>query len=228
MVERRTWPAHSSGRSGAEVLLGAAPVPLGPGGELPLPAALERLSERGQRERRGRLGAAAEAERQHRLARQLATEGDVARSGAVVLPGERAVVREVLPQVADAGAAGAGAAPGAALLGIDRRQRQPERPLLGPQQLVAAVIGYRGACCSDRCRPGAARAARTGAATHRRSGSPRSAARRGARTARRAAPARSARGGARCAPPALRARRAPPSAATAASPRPRSRRRRRR
>ena len=115
-------------------------VPARPCAELAFPGDQERLTQRGARKRRCGLGVGAEPQRQHRLARQLSTEGDVARAGRVIVPGEGAVAREILPAVAGADVAGTHAAPGVALLRIHREQRQREAPLLGREHASVPVI----------------------------------------------------------------------------------------
>src|SRR5205085_2169959 len=115
-------------------------VPERPAAALPLPGNRERLRQRGERQRRRRFGAAAEAERQHGLTRQLPEQRDVAGPGGVVLPGEGAVASKVLPAIAAADESRAGAAPGVLLSRVDGGEGQPERTLLRPQQLAAAVL----------------------------------------------------------------------------------------
>ena len=115
-------------------------MPERPAAALSLPGNRERLRQRGERERRCRFGAAAEAERQHGLPRQLTEQRDVAGPGGVVLPGQCAVARKVLPAIARADESRAGAAPGVLLSRVDGGEGQPEGSLLGPQQLAAAVL----------------------------------------------------------------------------------------
>src|SRR5207244_1608113 len=106
---------------------------------LPLPRRLKRLRQRRQRQGRRGLGTRAEAEREHRLSRQLAEERDIARSGALVFPGERAVTVKVLPAVALAHEARARPAPRVAPPGVDRREREGVGTLLRPQELPTAM-----------------------------------------------------------------------------------------
>ena len=115
-------------------------MPERPGAPLPLPGNRERLRQRGERQRRCRLGAAAKAKRQHRLPRQFTEQRDVAGPGCVVLPGQCAVAGKVLPAIAAADESRAGAAPGVLLPRVDGGEGQPEGTLLRPQQLVAAVL----------------------------------------------------------------------------------------
>ena len=126
--------------AGRRAALGAAMVPREPLGDLPVPGVLERLRERRQRERRGRLHRRSEAEREHGALRQFTHERHVARSGARVSPSHRAVRREVLPAVARADVSGAAAAECVALRVVRRGECQPVRSLLGPQQAAPAVM----------------------------------------------------------------------------------------
>src|SRR5207302_2781355 len=96
--------------------LGAACLPALPIRDLLLQDVAERLDEARYRQGRRRLGAAAEAERQDGAARQFAGQGDIAWSGGAVLPGHRAVLGKILPAVAGADIAGAGAAEGVGLV----------------------------------------------------------------------------------------------------------------
>ena len=118
-------------------------MPARPAAALSLPGNRERLRQRGERQRRRSIGAAAKAERQHRLPRQFTQQRDVAGSGCVVFPGECAVAGEVLPAIAPADESRARAAPGVLLLRVDRGEGQPEGTLLRPQQLAAAVLHDR-------------------------------------------------------------------------------------
>ncbi len=117
----------------------AARVPERPALALPLPRRLKRLRQRRQRQGCRGLGARAEAEREHRLSRQLAEERDIARSGALVFPGERAVTVKVLPAVALAHEARARPAPRVAPPGVDRREREGVGTLLRPQEFPTAM-----------------------------------------------------------------------------------------
>src|SRR6185295_7708382 len=91
------------------------------------------------RQGRGRLGAAAEAERQDGAARQFAGQRDIARPGDAILPAHRAVLREILPAVTGADIADAGAAKGVGLVLVGGGERHAERALLGPQHAPAAI-----------------------------------------------------------------------------------------
>src|SRR5579862_609575 len=112
---------------------------LRPGAVRARPAGLEGIGERRESERRGRFGAAAEAEGQHRLPRQLSEERDVAGTGGRVFPGHRAITREILPAIAVADEAGAATHEGVRLLRRDRCEGEGEGTLLGPQHAPPAV-----------------------------------------------------------------------------------------
>ena len=71
---------------------------------------------------------------------KLAHQGDRPGAGGGVLPGHSPVAVEVLPAVAGFGAADRAAPPCVGAVRVDRRQRQPERPLLRPQHGAAAEI----------------------------------------------------------------------------------------
>ena len=122
----------------------AGRVPACPGGQLLLPGQREGFRQRRARQRRGRLRAAAKAQRQNRAPWQFADQRYVSRAGGLVAPGERAVAGEVLPAVAAADAAGAGTAEGLLLLGRDGEQGQAERPLFGAQHPPAAIVEHPG------------------------------------------------------------------------------------
>src|SRR6185312_13944402 len=102
-----------SGRLGrpARPASSAVSMPLAPALNQPCPVRLEGLEERRDGHGRGGLSARSESERKSYAVGQFAHEGDIARTCARVLPGHRAVVREVLPAVTPADIAGARAHP---------------------------------------------------------------------------------------------------------------------
>ncbi len=133
---RRDLIAHGCGqiRGKMQPLL-----PCAPRFDMLLPRMGERRGERGEGERRRRFAAGAETERERRAAGQFADQRDVARAGAVELPGQRAVAGEVLPAVAGSDVTGARDAPRVALMVVDGGQRERERPLVRPQNFAPAI-----------------------------------------------------------------------------------------
>lgn len=99
----------------------------------------ERLLQGRGGQRRRRLAAAGESERQHGIARQLTAQGDITGTGRVVVPAQGAVAPEILPAVADADVTGTALSQGILLRRVAREQCQTERPLFRPQYIAAAV-----------------------------------------------------------------------------------------
>ena len=79
------------------------------------------------------------ARAQRRASRQFADQRNVARAGGVEVPRQRAVSGEVLPAIAGADIPRADSAKAIILLRVRRGERQPERPLLRPQDSAPAV-----------------------------------------------------------------------------------------
>ena len=138
---RRPHPLRTQGRR--QVRRGsrraALRMPLRPRCVLRVAGIPERLHQRGARQRGGRLFGGGEAQRQRRARRQPPHQRDIARPGCVVVPGHAAVGMEILPAVGRADIAGRAGGQRIRTVRRARRQRQAERPLLGPQHARAAI-----------------------------------------------------------------------------------------